>query len=66
MAPVAGDREQPDGGLILSLTVSNDWALRSWILGFGALARVVAPAELAGQILEDIERARSNYVPRLE
>jgi predicted DNA-binding transcriptional regulator YafY len=59
-------RERPDGGLILSLTVTNDWALRSWILSFGPLARVVAPQELAGQILEDIERARSNYVPRLE
>ena len=54
--------EQSDGGLILRLTVSNDWALRSWILGFGALARVLAPAELATQILEEVERTRSRYV----
>jgi len=61
-----GIREQPDGRIILTLTVSNDWALRSWILGFGPLARVLAPADLAAQILEEIERTRSQYVPRLE
>jgi len=59
-------REQDDGSLVLTLTVSNDWALRSWILGFGPLARVLAPPELAAQILEDVERTRSHYVPRLE
>ncbi len=53
--------ERQDGSLILRLTVSNDWALRSWILGFGALARVLAPAELAAQILEEVERTRSVY-----
>jgi predicted DNA-binding transcriptional regulator YafY len=51
---------------VLTLHVSNDWALRSWILGFGQLARVVAPSELAAQILDEFERARSLYVPRLE
>jgi predicted DNA-binding transcriptional regulator YafY len=59
-------REDGDGRVILTLTVSNDWALRSWILGFGPLARVLAPAELADQILEEVERTRSQYVPRLE
>jgi len=59
-------RDLPDGGVALTLHVSNDWALRSWILGFGQLARVTAPAELAAQIVEEIERARSLYVPRLE
>ena len=53
--------ERPDGGLILSLTVSNDWALRSWILGFGPLARVLAPAELAAQILDEVERTAAQY-----
>jgi predicted DNA-binding transcriptional regulator YafY len=53
--------EQPDGGLILRLTVSNDWALRSWILGFGALARVVAPATLAAQILDEVARTAAQY-----
>lgn len=53
--------ERTDGGLVLRLTVSNDWALRSWILGFGALAKVVTPAELAAQIVDEVERMRARY-----
>jgi predicted DNA-binding transcriptional regulator YafY len=56
--------ERPDGGLVLRLTVSNDWALRSWILGFGPLARVEAPAELAAQLVDELERTRARYQER--
>jgi proteasome accessory factor B len=59
-------REETDGSLTLTLDVCNDWALRSWILGFGPLARVVSPPALAAQILEEIEGARSRYVPGLD
>jgi predicted DNA-binding transcriptional regulator YafY len=59
-------REAGDGRVVLTLHVSNDWALRSWILGFGELARVVSPPALASQILEEIDRARSLYVRGLE
>ena len=58
--------EQPDGGVLVELTVSNDWALRSWILGFGALARVISPASLAAEIAEDLDKARSLYVSGLK
>ena len=58
--------DRQDGSVILRLNVSNDWALRSWILGFGPLARVLSPAHVAAQILDEIDRARSLYVPRLE
>ena len=58
--------EHADGTLTMRLNVCNDWALRSWILGFGPLARVVSPPELATQILDEIEGARSQYVPRLD
>ena len=54
--------DEQDGGVRLALQVSNDWALRSWILGFGPLARVVAPPALATQILDEIERAKALYV----
>jgi predicted DNA-binding transcriptional regulator YafY len=64
--PSQETRERPDGSLILTLNVANDWALRSWILGFGPLARVLSPPGLASQILDEIERARSQYVPRLD
>jgi predicted DNA-binding transcriptional regulator YafY len=58
--------EAPDGSLTMTLNVCNDWALRSWILGFGPLARVTAPPELATQILDEIDRTRSHYVPGLD
>ena len=58
--------DQPDGSVVMTLSVSNDWALRSWILGFGPLARVISPPSLAQQILEEVERTRSMYVPNLE
>jgi predicted DNA-binding transcriptional regulator YafY len=54
-------QDQEDGGAILTLNVSNDFALRSWILGFGARARVISPPELAAQISEEIEQARRRY-----
>jgi predicted DNA-binding transcriptional regulator YafY len=41
--------------------VCNDWALRSWILSFGPLARVVSPPQLAAQIRDEIQRAREHY-----
>lgn len=59
-------REDADGTLTLTLNVCNDWALSSWVLGFGPLARVVSPPALAAQILEEIERTRSRYVPQLD
>jgi predicted DNA-binding transcriptional regulator YafY len=45
------------------LHVSNDVALRSWILGFGPLARVVSPPELVAQVTDELERARQRYDP---
>ena len=52
--PSQQSREDGEGTLILTLDVCNDWALRSWVLGFGPLARVVSPPALAAQILEEI------------
>jgi len=53
--------DRKDGGLVLSLDVCNDWALRSWILGFGPLARVLSPASLKAQIKDEIDRASERY-----
>jgi predicted DNA-binding transcriptional regulator YafY len=54
-------RERPDGGVLLSLDVSNDWALRSWILSFGPLARVLSPAAVVDQIKAEIDAASRRY-----
>lgn len=53
--------DRADGGLAVTLNVCNDWALKSWILSFGPLARVVAPESLARQIRDEIDLARSRY-----
>ena len=56
--------ERDDGGVVLALDVSNDWALRSWILSFGPLARVLAPAMLVTQIKAEIDAASTRYSKR--
>lgn len=53
--------DEGDGALRLTLNVVNDWALKSWILGFGGLATVVAPAALASEIVEELRTAANNY-----
>jgi predicted DNA-binding transcriptional regulator YafY len=53
--------ETADGALTMTLNVCNDFALRSWILGFGPLARVSSPPELARQIQEEADRTRLRY-----
>jgi predicted DNA-binding transcriptional regulator YafY len=57
-------RDEEGGALTLVLNVTNDWALRSWILGFGRLARVVSPASLASDIQTDLSKAVRNYSPQ--
>jgi predicted DNA-binding transcriptional regulator YafY len=53
--------DTPDGGVLVTLEVCNDWALRSWILGFGPLARVAGPDTLADQIKQELDQARLRY-----
>jgi proteasome accessory factor B len=54
-------RDSADGGVVLTLEVCNDLALRSWILGWGASARVLAPAALAADIRADLNNASAQY-----
>jgi len=58
-------RERSDGSIVLSLKICADWALQSWVLSFGPTARVVKPAAFAERILEEIEGAREQYMPRM-
>jgi predicted DNA-binding transcriptional regulator YafY len=58
-------REGTDGSIVVSLKVCADWALQSWVLSFGPTARVIKPTALAERILEDIEDAREQYMPRM-
>jgi predicted DNA-binding transcriptional regulator YafY len=51
----------PGGGVALRLNVCRDRALKSWIMSFGPLARVVSPSELAEELAAEFERARAQY-----
>ena len=53
--------DEPDGSLRLTLDVCNDWALKSWVLGFGQMVTVVAPDTLRDEILAELHGARANY-----
>lgn len=58
--------ELPDGGVRVTLTVSIDAPLKTWVLGFGGFAKVESPQWLAEEILEQLDAARDAYIPRLE
>jgi predicted DNA-binding transcriptional regulator YafY len=49
--------ELGDGRLRLTLRVTNDWALRSWLMGFGAAVQVVQPAALVATLADEFARA---------
>jgi hypothetical protein len=52
------------GCIVLRLCVSDDRALRAWILSFGASARVLAPAKLVKDIADEIQAASVRYKVR--
>lgn len=58
-------RVNEDGSIAMRLVVTSDRPLRTWILGFGGAARVIAPAALAREIYEEFDAARERYTPRL-
>ena len=55
--------DRPDGGVVVSLEVCNDFELRQWILSYGATARVITPPSLAAQIADELARAATRYRP---
>ena len=50
-----------DGRVRMTLDVSIDWALSSWLLGFGADVKVISPAKLADSMREEHRRAGAQY-----
>jgi predicted DNA-binding transcriptional regulator YafY len=53
--------ELSGGRLRLTLQVSDDWALRSWVLGFGPAVMVVQPATLRAAIADDCRKTLEMY-----
>jgi predicted DNA-binding transcriptional regulator YafY len=55
-----------NGGVRMTMSVCNDYALQRWILSWGRGGVVVAPRALAQTITAELENAASLYHPRLE
>ena len=53
--------DRADGSVVMTLDVTDDYALRNWILGFGRFVKVLAPAQLVKAMEEELEAARQQY-----
>ena len=53
--------DRADGSLVMTLDVTDDYALRNWILGFGRFVKVLAPAQLVKSMEDELEAARQQY-----
>jgi predicted DNA-binding transcriptional regulator YafY len=61
-------KDRTDGSVVMTLQVCDDYALRTWILGFGRLVRVLGPPSLVEWAQDELDAARQQYdggVPRL-
>jgi predicted DNA-binding transcriptional regulator YafY len=54
-------KDRADGSVVMTLDVSDDYTLRSWILGFGRSARVLAPAQLVAWVRDELDQAGRQY-----
>ena len=57
-------KDRDDGGLVVTLNVCHDWALRAWVLGFGPDAHVVSPLTLAKDVFDAVSDTRRRYLRR--
>jgi proteasome accessory factor B len=53
--------DRADGSIIMTLEVTDDYALTSWILGFGRFIKVLAPAALVRRMREELGTAHEQY-----
>jgi predicted DNA-binding transcriptional regulator YafY len=54
-------RDRADGSTLMTLEVTDDYALRRWILSFGSGVRVLSPASLVEWALDELDAARQEY-----
>ena len=58
--------ELPDGGLLLTLCVAGMAEVRRWLLGYGAEAEVLEPAELREEIAAHAKKLTEIYAAERE
>jgi proteasome accessory factor B len=59
--PSQKNKKLKDGSLELAFEVAGTQEIKTWIMGFGALARVFEPASLVKEIKDDLGKALKSY-----
>ena len=54
-------KDRSDGSVVMTLEVTDDYALRNWILGFGRFVRVLRPAPLVQWVEDELRAAHEQY-----
>ena len=55
-------KDRADGSVLMTLEVSDDYALRQWILGFGRSVIVLAPESLVAWMVQELDQSRQQYL----
>ena len=61
MARIAAVQRSDRWIYVMTLDVTDDYALRNWILGFGRFVKVLAPAQLVTWTEDELDAARQQY-----
>ncbi|MGH7846614.1 MAG: helix-turn-helix transcriptional regulator [Candidatus Binatia bacterium] len=62
--PSQKNKKLKDGSLELSFEVAGTKEIKTWILGFGSLAKVLEPASLVKEVQDDLGKALKSYATR--
>jgi predicted DNA-binding transcriptional regulator YafY len=60
--PLQRIEKQPDGSIILEFSTNHISEVKSWVLSWGAAARILSPTPLAQDIAKELKRAAASYV----
>jgi proteasome accessory factor B len=59
--PSQKNRKLADGSLELTFEVAGTKEIKTWILGFGSLAKVFEPASIVKEVKEDLRKSLKAY-----
>jgi len=59
--PSQKNKKLKDGSLELAFEVAGTKEIKTWIMGFGSLVKVLEPASLVKEIKDDLGKALSFY-----
>jgi predicted DNA-binding transcriptional regulator YafY len=59
--PSQKNKKLKDGSLELAFEVAGTKEIKTWIMGFGSLAKVLEPASLAKEIKDDLRKSLNSY-----